>query len=677
MASAGSSRDISQQVESLRKALRRHEHLYYVLDRPEISDAEYDGLMSQLQELERAYPELITPDSPTQRIGGQPREGFVKAPHTSAMMSLDNAFGEQELLDFDRRVREKAGLDVVDYVGELKLDGISMAVHFREGRMVRALTRGDGFTGEEITENARTIRSLPLILATGSRLPGELEVRGEVVMNRKSFERLNSQRLRDEQPTFANPRNAAAGSLRVLDPKITASRRLDFFAYNLISEGEAVLDHHWETLETLSNVGFKVNPHRERLAGIEAALRFGAQWLEKRETLPYEIDGLVLKVNSRELQRLLGATSKAPRWAIAYKLAAQQAETIVEDIDVQVGRTGAITPRALLRPVQVGGVTVSRATLHNEDEIERLGLQIGDRVLIERSGDVIPKVLRVVEKGKDRRPFEVLKECPVCGTKLVREEGEAIRRCVNANCPARLKESVLHFASRRAMNIDGMGEALVEQLVDGGLVKGVARLYRLEAEKLESLERMGKKSSEKLVRNIENSKNTPLPRVIYALGIRFVGERTAQILADHFGSIEEIGKASAEELEQAEEVGPRIAVAIQEFFAEPRNRALLDDLRQAGLQFSQPKKAAPKGAGKLGRRTFVLTGTLPNMSRDEAAERIEAAGGKVTGSVSKKTDYVVAGESAGSKLDRASKLGIKVIGEEELVELLEGAGASE
>jgi DNA ligase (NAD+) len=672
MASATPSRKIAQEVESLRETLRHHEYLYYVQDQPEISDAEYDRLMLRLQELEQAHPELLTPDSPTQRVGGQPREGFVKAPHTAPMMSLDNAFGEQPLRDFDRRVREKVKLDVVDYVGELKLDGISMAVHFAGGRMVRALTRGDGFTGEEITENARTIRSLPLMVAKASQLPGEFEVRGEVVMNRKSFERLNSQRSRDGQPTFANPRNAAAGSLRVLDPKITASRRLDFFAYNLLTDGEAFLEYHWDTLETLSKIGFKVNPHRERLHGIEEALRYAGEWFEKRETLPYEIDGLVLKVNSRELQRQLGATSKAPRWAVAYKLATQQAETVVENIDVQVGRTGAITPRALLRPVQVGGVTVSRATLHNEDEIERLGLEIGDTVLLERSGDVIPKVLRVTEQGKHRRPFPMPKHCPVCGTKLVREEGEAILRCVNANCPARLKESVLHFASRRAMNIDGLGDALVDQLVDGGLVKSVADLYRLESEKLESLERMGKKSSEKLVKNIDHSRKTPLPRVIYALGIRFVGERTAQILADHFGSIDAIAKASAEELEQAEEVGPRIAVAIREFFAEPRNRALLEDLRQAGLQFSQAKKAAAKRAGKLQGLTFVLTGTLPTLTRDEASERIEAAGGKVTGSVSKKTDYVVAGESAGSKLDKAHELGIKVIGEGELVRLLEG-----
>jgi DNA ligase (NAD+) len=673
MASASTSRGVSQQIESLRKELRRHEHLYYVLDLPAISDAEYDGLMQRLQALEQQHPELLTPDSPTQRVGGAPREGFVKAQHTAMMMSLDNAFGEQALRDFDRRVREKVDLEIVDYVGELKLDGISMAVHFAGGRMVRALTRGDGLTGEEISENARTIRSLPLVMTKkASKLPDEFEVRGEVVMNRKSFDRLNAQRLKDELPTFANPRNAAAGSLRMLDPKVTASRRLDFFAYNLLTGGEAFLDYHWNTLEMLSELGFKVNPHRERLQGIEAAIRYGNEWLEKRHSLPYEIDGLVLKVNSRALQRELGATSKAPRWAIAYKLAAQQATTIVRDIDWQVGRTGAITPRAILDPVQVGGVTVSTSTLHNEGEIERLGLWRFDEVMIERAGDVIPKVLRVIKHGANRQRFQVPENCPTCGTKLVREEGEAIRRCININCPARLKQSILHFASRSAMNIDGLGDALVDQLVDKGLVQSVADLYCLDVATLASLERMGTKSSEKLIGNIERSKKIPVPKLIYALGIPLVGERTAQILADHFGSIDAIATAKAKELEDVEEVGPKIAVGIVEFFAEPRNHELLRDLRTTELQFSQAKKTVPEETGKLHGRTFVLTGTLPNLTREEASERIETAGGKVTGSVSKKTDYVVAGESAGSKLDKARELGIKVLGEPELIELLEG-----
>ena len=669
--------DISQRAGALREEIRRHEHFYYVLDQPQISDAEYDELLARLTELEQQHPELITPDSPTQRVGGAPREGFVKVTHLTRMMSLDNAFDAEGVRDFDRRVRELSGLGVVDYVGELKLDGISMAVHFSGNRMIRALTRGDGLTGEDITENARTIRSLPLTLesaaAGGITLPGDLEVRGEVVMSAKAFKRLNSERLRLEQPTFANPRNAAAGALRVLDHRITASRRLDYFVYMLLADGNPIRPRHWETLDTLAALGFKVNSHRALLHGIEEALDFHRQWQEKRESLPYEIDGLVVKVDSTAQQSSLGSTSRAPRWAIAYKFAAEQAETVVEGIDVQVGRTGAVTPRARLRPVFVGGATVSRATLHNEDEVERLGLQIGDTVLVERSGDVIPKVVRVVAEGKERRPFQMPRECPVCGTKLVREEGEAIRRCVNANCPARLKESVLHFASRRAMNIDGLGDALVDQLVEKGLVKSVADLYQLSGEQLENLERMGKKSAANLLENISKSRAVPLPRVVFALGIRFVGERTAQIVGDRFASIDDLKAASLEELQEVDDVGPRVAEAITDFFREPNNLELLEQLRKARVQFSQQRQK--KTSDNLAGLTFVLTGALPSMSRDAAKQLIEQAGGKVSASVSKKTDYVVAGEAAGSKLAKAEKLGVAVLDESKLVELLEG-GAS-
>ena len=679
---AGPVSDISQRAGALREEIRRHEHYYYVLDQPQISDAEYDELLARLTELEQQHPELITPDSPTQRVGGAPREGFVKVTHRTRMMSLDNAFDAEGVRDFDRRVRELSGLGVVDYVGELKLDGISMAVHFSGNRMIRALTRGDGLTGEDITENARTIRSLPLTLesaadsaaAWGITLPADLEVRGEVVMSAKAFERLNSERLRLQQPTFANPRNAAAGSLRVLDHRITASRRLDYFVYMLLADGNPIRPRHWETLDTLAKLGFKVNPHRALLHGIEEVLDFQRQWQEKRESLPYEIDGLVVKVDSTAQQLSLGTTARAPRWAIAYKFAAEQAETVVEGIDVQVGRTGAVTPRARLRPVFVGGATVSRATLHNEDEVERLGLQIGDTVLVERSGDVIPKVVRVVAEGKGRRPFQMPRECPVCGTQLVREEGEAIRRCVNANCPARLKESVLHFASRRAMNIDGLGDALVDQLVEKGLVKSVADLYQLRGEQLENLDRMGKKSAANLLENIGKSRAVPLPRVVFALGIRFVGERTAQIVADRFSSIDALKAASLEELQEVEDVGPRVAEAITDFFREPNNLELLEQLRKAGVQFSQQRQK--KTSDNLAGLTFVLTGALPSMSRDAAKQLIEQAGGKVNASVSKKTDYVVAGEAAGSKLTKAEKLGVAVLDEPKLVELLEGAGSA-
>ncbi|MBI1358237.1 MAG: NAD-dependent DNA ligase LigA [Acidobacteria bacterium] len=668
----------SEEALRLRAELRRHEHLYYVLDQPEISDAEYDRLMRRLQEIEKERPELLTADSPTQRVGAPPREGFQRAAHSAVMISLDNAFSDDELREFDRRARDLIDRETIEYVGELKLDGISMATRFEGGALQLALTRGDGVEGEIITENARTIRSLPLhVDAELLRKEGvseDFEVRGEVVMPRKAFERLNASQQQAGGKTFANPRNAAAGSLRMLDSKVTAERRLEFFAYALLVNGSARLDSQWETLETLGRLGFKVNPHRARLDGIEACVAYSHEWLEKRDSLPYEIDGLVVKVDSMDLQRRLGSTSRAPRWAIAVKLAAQQAETVVEDIDVQVGRTGAITPRALLAPVQVGGVTVSRATLHNEDEIGRLELQIGDKVLIERSGDVIPKVLRVVEPGKDRRPFHMPAECPVCKTELVREEGEVVRRCVNINCPARLKESIQHFASRKAMNIDGVGESLVEQLVDRGLVGSVADLYKLTVEQVAGLERMAEKSATNVVEAIDGSRKIALARVIYGLGVRYVGERTAQLLADYFGSIDAIAKASKEELEEVEEVGPRIAEAIVDFFAAPRNQELLEQLRAAGLQLEQ---ARPCGAaGPLNGKTFVLTGTLPELTRDEAAERIRAAGGKVTGSVSAKTDYVVAGEKAGSKLDKARKLEIPVLGQEELLALLDDGAAS-
>lgn len=669
--------DAEQRAATLRETIRHHDKQYYVLDQPEISDAEYDALMRELQGLEKQYPRLVASDSPTQRVGAPPRDGFVKMSHLSPMLSLDNAFSDSDLLEFDRRVRERADLEVVDYVAELKLDGISMAVQFVDGLMTRALTRGDGYTGEEITENARTIRSLPLRLDStpGANIDwtGEVEVRGEVVMTRRSFEKLNAERSREEQPTFSNPRNAAAGSLRVLDPKITASRRLDFYAYALLRNGSSMFDRHWLTLDALQAYGFKVNTNRALFQGVEPILTFAAEWGATRESLPYEIDGLVIKVDSTTLQSELGARSRAPRWAVAYKWAAEQAETVVEDIEVNVGRTGALTPSARFKPVAVGGVTVSRATLHNEDEIERLGLQIGDTVLIERSGDVIPKVVRVVAPGEDRKLFSLPESCPVCETRVVREEGEAIKRCVNTNCPARLKESILHFASRRAMNIDGLGEALVEQFVGKGLIKSLAGLYELKKDQhkdqIESLERMGKKSTENLLNNIDDSRSRSVARLVYGLGIRYVGERTAQILMDSYGGIDALGSASLEELQEVEDVGPRVAQAVVDFFQEPANQRLLAALRDAGLRFEGEKKVERRETPLSG-NTFVLTGTLPSLTRDEAGRLIEQAGGKVIGSVSKKTSYVVAGEKAGSKLDKAQALGIPVLEEKQLRDLL-------
>jgi len=658
-------KDPARQIEELRDELRRHEYLYYVLDKPEIADAEYDALMRSLQALEERYPESVTPDSPTQRVGGKPREGFVKVRHRSPMLSLDNALNEGELRDFDRRVRELLGGEPFQYVTELKLDGLSMAAHYRHGLFEQAVTRGDGSVGEDVTENARTIRSLPLRAPTHVE---SFEVRGETVMNRRAFERLNAEREERGLSRFANPRNAAAGSLRVLEPQVTASRRLDYFTYFLLENGQPARSSHWESLAELKRLGFKVNAHNRLCADVEEVLAFCAQWEARREELPYEIDGVVVKVDSVAQQRALGYTAKAPRWAIAYKYPARQAKTVVEGIEVQVGRTGALTPVAHLTPVTVSGVTVSRATLHNEDEIERLGLQIGDEVVIERSGDVIPKVVRVSVQGSNRRPFHMPSHCPVCGGKVVREEGESASRCINTNCSARLKESILHFASRGVMNIDGMGEALVDQLVDRGVVHGVADIYDLTAEKLMSLERMGAKSAGNVLKNIERSKSNPLPRVLGALGIRFVGERTAVFLAEAFGSLDAIAKAGLDDLQQAEEVGPKVAESIYQFFHEPHNQELVEKLRAAGLEFRH-ETTRPAG-GPLKGLTFVLTGTLPTLSRDDAKELIERAGGKVSSSVSKKTSYVVAGKDPGSKFEKAIQLGIPVVDEKQLLDLI-------
>lgn len=660
---------VAKQVEKLREELEHHEYLYYVLDQPTISDAEYDRMLRELRELEEQHPELRTPDSPTQRVGGQPREGFVKVRHSSPMLSLDNALNEEELREFDARVRGLLKSEDYGYVAELKLDGLSMAAQYSAGQFRQAITRGDGRTGEDVTENARTIRSLPLRVRKDS-LDGALEVRGEVVMLRRSFERLNEERERADLPRFANPRNAAAGALRALDPGVTASRQLDYFTYFLLRDGQPVFESHWASLEALVKAGFKVNPHRKQCRDLNELLNFIREWDTRRESLPYETDGVVAKIDSIPQQTALGWTSKAPRWAIAFKYAARQASTVLENIEVQVGRTGTLTPVAHLRPVSLGGVTVSRATLHNEDEIERLGVRIGDTVLVERSGDVIPKIVRVEEKGVDRKPFAMPLSCPVCGSHIVREEGEAASRCVNTNCPARLRESLLHFASRGVMDIDGMGDALVDQLLARSLVRNIADLYWLSMDQLLELDRMGRKSASKIIQNIDNSRSQPMARVLNGLGIPFVGERTAQILASHFGSLDVIAAAQEEQLQEADEIGPKVAAAIIDFFAEEQNRELMERLRAAGLQFTAEKQPKKK-KGPLAGLSFVLTGTLPNLKREEAKERIEAAAGKVVGSVSSKTSYVVAGEEAGSKLDKARQLGVPIIDESQLLLLLE------
>jgi len=670
---------VAREIAELREQIRRYEHLYYVLDQPEISDAEFDALLNRLKRLEAEHPELLTPDSPTQRVGGQPREGFVKVQHSRVMLSLDNAYSPEELLEFDRRVRQLAGRERLDYVGELKLDGLSLAVHYQDGRLARAVTRGDGVTGEEVTENARTIRSLPLAVAAEvackAGLANGFEARGEVIMGVKAFQKLNAQREAQGLPRFANPRNAAAGSVRVLDPGITAERRLDFFAYALLREGRTPLPEHRQVLDTLQALGFKVNRHRRYCRDIHEVLAFIEEWEQKRESLDYEIDGVVVKVNPVALHEELGSTAKAPRWALAYKYAARAAESTVRDIVVQVGRTGAMTPVAVLDPVQIGGVIVSRATLHNEDEIERLGLMIGDRVQVERGGDVIPKVVQVNREARagrqgELRQFQMPDCCPVCHGRVVRQEGEAACRCLNTSCPARLKETILHFASRKVMDIDGMGEALVDQLVDKGLVGSIADLYHLTHEQLMALERMGDKSARNVLGEIQESRKLPLARVIFGLSIPQVGERLARTLAEHFGSLDALLNASVEELQQAPDVGPKVAESIRQFFEESRNRELIERLRKVGLQFEEAERH--KAPGLLAGKTFVLTGTLGKHTREEAQRLIEEAGGKVTSSVSKKTDYVVAGADPGSKLDKARALGLKVLDETEFDRLLGG-----
>lgn len=672
MPTAAKDKNLEPRIEKLREEIRRHEYLYYVLDAPEIPDPEFDRLMQELKKLEASHPELITPDSPTQRVGGKPREGFIKVEHSRPMLSLDNAFNEQELRNWDRRARELAGSDKIEYVCELKLDGMSLALTYRGGKLQTGVTRGDGSVGEEVTTNVRTMRSVPLMVdpvkLKKSGVPEDFEVRGEIIMPLASFERMNEDRERQNLSKFANPRNAAAGTIRVLEPNIVAQRRLDFYAYFLLVNGQYFPDHHAAALDALHAIGFKVNPNRMVAKSIDEVLAFINKTEQMRDKLGYEIDGVVIKINSRRTQERLGFTGKAPRWAIAYKYAARNGVTQVEDINPQVGRTGRLTPVAWLKPVPIGGTTVKRATLHNMDEIERLGVKIGDWVMVERGGDVIPKVVKVVEdKPRGHKTFAMPELCPVCKSKIRHKEGEVDYWCVNLNCPARLQGSILHFASRSVMNIDGLGESLVNQLHQNGLVKDVADIYTLKDKRpqLLALERVGEKSVDNLLAEIENSRKLPLERVILGLGIGQVGERTAELLAEHFGSMEDLMRASAEDLQEVNDVGPSVSASIREFFDEPGNRKLVERLSKF-LQFKGVKKI--RGTALAG-KTFVITGTLANYSRDAAKKLIEDAGGKVSGSVSKKTDYVVAGDDPGSKLDKAKELGVKVIGEKEMEDL--------
>ena len=723
-------KSVQEQIEAVREELRHHEHLYHVMDAPVWTDAQYDARMNELKAMEREHPELVTADSPTQRVGGKPKDGFAKVGHSRAMLSLDNAYDEGELRAWEQRVREALpAKEMVEYVCELKLDGLSLALHYGPGAvtnaggrsesvtdaggvlLLRGLTRGDGSTGEDVTTNVRTIRSVPLgispakLRAAGMVENGSFEVRGEVVLPQAAFEKMNAEREAAGQAAAANPRNAAAGTIRTLEPNIVAQRRLEFFSYFLLdAAGEPLLAEQSVALEALRACGFKVNQHGAPAKDINAVWAFVEKAEGLRETLPYEIDGVVVKVDAVAQQRRLGFTGKAPRWAIAYKFAARAGVTVLEDVLFQVGRTGKLTPVAALKPILIGGTTVQRATLHNADEVARLGVRVGDSVQVERGGDVIPKIVAVVAGSGPRREIVFPTHCPVCASALERMEGEVDWRCVNASCPARMREELLHFASRGVMNIEGMGDAVVAQLLGHAaapatetgvseeaeavraaevavsvpasvtdakepLVRTISDVYALTKEQLLGLERIGAKTAQALLDEIAKSKAAPLNRVLLGLGIRFVGERTAQLLAAQFGEMDALMAATVDELLAVNEVGPKVAEAIVAFFAEPRNRALVERLQAAGLTMRAEKRVTTTGLAGL---TFVLTGTLPTLTRETAKERIEAAGGRVSGTVSKKTSYVVAGEEAGSKLERAEALKVAVLDEAGLLQLLHG-----
>jgi len=661
------SKSIEKKINELREEIRRHDDLYYLQAEPEISDREYDELIEKLGQLEQEHPELVTPDSPTQRVGGRPAEGFPEFIHHRPMLSLDNSYSIEELRAFDERCRKLAGGQSPEYVAELKIDGLSLSIHYDNGVFVRGVTRGDGFRGEDVTANVRTIRSVPLRLRGAAKSPGrEIEVRGEAYLGRKIFERINAEREEEGESRFANPRNAAAGAIRQLDPAKVARRRLDMFAYDALAGERKPFATHWEALNWMESAGFRVNKHRALCKTLDEVIDFCNAMEAERDDLGYEIDGVVVKVNSTALQDEFGATGKAPRWAIAYKYAARQATTRVNDIIVQVGRTGALTPVAMLEPVQLGGVTVSRSTLHNEDEIERLGLRIGDMVLIERGGDVIPKVIKVVESkrtGKEKE-FRMPTKCPECGGLISRLEDEAVSRCVAADCPAQLIGRLLHFASRRAMRIEGLGFALAEQLIEKEMVHNVADLYTLKLEDLAALERMAEKSASNVLSQIDASKARDLWHLIYGLGIRHVGERTAGILARQFGSLDRLGQATVEELDDVHEIGLTMAQSIHDWFNDEGNEELCERLKQAGVRTqAEQQRARAQGDQRFAGKQIVLTGTLPTMTRDEARGLIEDRGGRVTSSVSKKTDFVLAGAEPGSKLEKANELGVKVIDE--------------
>lgn len=659
-------KEAKKRIQKLREDVVFHEKKYYVKNAPQISDYEFDMLIKELLNLERQFPELITPESPTQRVGEQPIESFGSVEHSTPMLSLDNCYSMEELKEFEERIQKIIPTEKITYVAELKIDGLGISGIYRDGKFAQAITRGDGLRGDDVTANVKTIRSFPLAIPQS----GELEVRGEIYLPFPSFRRINRSREKEGLPQFANPRNAAAGSIRLLDPREVDSRMLDVFLYTLFVEGEEKKSQ-WQSLQFMKKLGFKTNPHSCRCSSLDDVISFYKDWKEHRDILDYDVDGIVIKVDSVEQQKQLGSTAKFPRWAISFKFPARQATTQIKDIVIQVGRTGALTPVAVLEPVKLSGTTISRSTLHNEDEVQRKDIRIGDFVLIERSGDVIPKVVKVIEEkrtGKET-PFRFPKECPVCHTAIFRSDEEAISRCINPSCPAKLKESLLHYSSRRAMNIETLGEALVNQLLEKNLVQTIPDLYTLKYEDLVDLERMGPKSSLNLLGEFERSKERDLPRLIFALGIRFVGERTAQAIASFFRDLDSMIKATADELIQIEDVGPKVAASIVFFFQQPENKKLIDKLHEAGVNFfSQAEEVSEEGP--LSGQTFVLTGKLTKFSRGEAKKKIEQRGGIVTSTVSLKTDYVIAGDDPGSKLKKAQKLGVRVLNERDFLSLI-------
>lgn len=664
--SAGKAR---ARAERLRREILGHEKKYYVDNDPQISDPEFDKLVRELKDLEARFPDLVVPESPTQRVGEKPSEGFATVTHRTPMLSIDNVYNEEELREFEDRVRKLLPGQTVEYMAELKIDGLGISVIYRGGKFAQAVTRGDGVRGDDVTGNVKTLKSLPLVIEARQ----EVEARGEVYLPFESFRAINRDREEKGEALFANPRNAAAGSLRLLDPREVASRNLSVFLYYLFIDGREE-PTQWGALQKLKRLGFKTNPHSRLCRTIDEILAYFKEWTEKRDRLDYDADGIVIKVNAATQRETLGFTAKSPRWAVSFKFPARQATTRVKDIVIQVGRTGALTPVAVLEPVKLSGTTISRSTLHNEEELRRKDVRVGDHVLIERSGDVIPQVVSVM---KDRRtgrekPFDWPSKCPVCKSAVFKPEGEVISRCVNPSCPAKVRESILHFAGRRAMDIDGLGEALVDQLLGAKLVRSIPDLYGLNRDSLVELERMGPKSSDNLLDEIGNSKARDLDRVIFALGIRHVGERMAQVLAARFKSLDALAGAGEEELIKVEDVGPKVAESIRFFFAQPENREFIRRLKDAGLSMRTREQGAARRP--LEGQTFVITGTLSGFTREEAQERLENLGAKVASSVSKNTTSLIAGESPGSKLDKAKELGVKIVGEKELRKLIGGMG---